>query len=392
MKTRNNFALLICAGYLLTISCSGEDLSTEAPEMPGNVTHDLTKVFQIEELEENLFLNYIRQLEFLSNGNIMILGEPKQLIEINTQGELLSIIGREGRGPGEFSTINRFVITPDDTLHVFDSANARHQIFARNSDEQWILARGKITETQADQKLIIDFPVHVYESDDHAYRALMKNRVGFSDTTTMYHNFIMEADHNLKPSRPVSFLKPVQDAAVYRSNVSVATDSNFRFRRAFYLYNSAKREIIYIKNTSNKITVIDDKGTERNAGHLPFEHYSLNKEIVDDYINSYSNFGYESDRIQLIRSKFLDREPYYVNIFLDESQLWVQLSRKDKAAPDWVITSLTGDIQAVFKGPEDFRPIAVHNGRLYGAKTVDYVHYLTSFEVVERDPLSIRIN
>jgi len=369
--------------FLLVISCQEE--SDFDLEIPTSSTHELQEVVRIvDDPSEIFFHNSVRQIEFLSNGNYIIRGgrNLKYVLEISQDGELVSTIGREGRGPGEFVSIDRILLTPGDSLYVYDQSLARHQLFVK-IDDDWQLNRTMSFERQLDRLFNTDYPLEIFNAsgEKDVYRALMTNFISSSDTTNSFYYYVTDVDKDLVQTGDYDLLKFVQDAAVIRESWGAAADWDNRFRRSFYLFNKQGSEPIYINNWSNEIWTIDQNGRERLAGRLPFEHFPID-ESVNEYIERIADV-YESNRVQLIESKFLDYEPYYRNIYLDNDKLWVRFARENETDPDWAISTISGEIEAMFRNPENFDPLTVHNGRLYGLQYVNDVPNFVSFKLDE---------
>lgn len=366
---------------LSLISCQGED-DVEL-EIPSTITHELQEVFRIVDEPWGIFFhNTVRQVEFLSNGNLIIRGgrSLNNVLEINQDGELVSTIGQEGKGPGEFASIDRILVTPGDSLYIYDESLARHQLFVK-IDGDWQLNRALSLERQSDQAFNIDYPLKIFKtpSDNDDYRALMTNFISSSDTTNSFYYYVTDVDKDLVQIGDIELLKFVQDAAVFRASWGASADWDDRFRRTFYLFNRQGSEPIYINNWSNEIWTIDQNGNEQLVGKLPFEHFPID-ESVNEYIERIADV-YESDRVQLIESKFLDYEPYYRNIYLDNDKLWVRFARENETDPEWAVSTISGEIEAIFKNPENFDPLTVFNGRLYGIQQINDVPNLVSFEL-----------
>lgn len=178
----------LVALLLLFTSCSLESSNPEEVEMPSEPTHQLRSIFKISELDNQHFISYITDIEFLSNGNIIMHNgrNSKHLLELDPNRELQNTIGRSGRGPGEFVTIDRFAVTPDDTLHVFDGDNKKHQVFAKSEAGEWELSRIIQLEVDSEKKFVLDFPLEVYESTENTYHVRYQNRPLFRIPPPVY--------------------------------------------------------------------------------------------------------------------------------------------------------------------------------------------------------------
>jgi len=374
------FILLI---FLSVISC--QEVGDVDLEIPTSSTHELQEVVRIVDDPSGIFFHIsISQIEFLSNGNYIIRGgrNLKNVLEISQDGELVSTIGREGRGPGEFVSIDRILLTPGDSLYIYDQSLARHQLFVK-IDDDWQLNRTLSFERQYDRIFNTDYPLKIFKEPGYndGYRALMTNLFSYSDTTNSFYYYVTDVDEDLVQSGDYDLLKFVQDAAVFRASWGATADWDNRFRRSFYLFNKQGSELIYINNWSNEIWTIDQNGSERLAGRLPFEHFPIDQS-VNEYIDRIADV-YESNRVRLIESKFLDHEPYYRNIYLDNDKLWVRFARENETDTEWAISTISGEIEAMFRNPENFDPLTVHNGRLYGLQYVNDVPNFVSYKLDE---------
>lgn len=372
---------LFLLAALSVISCREED--DVDLEIPTSSTHELQEVVRIVDEPWGVFFNNtVEQIEFLSNGNFIIRGgrNLKNVLEISQDGELVSTIGQEGKGPGEFVSVDRILVTPGDSLYIYDKSHARHQLFV-NIDGDWQLNRALPLELESDQAFNIDYPLKIFNAsgDNDGYRALMTNFISSSDTTNSFYYYVTDVDKDLVQVGDIELLKFVQDAAVFRASWGVATDWDNRFQRAFYLFNSQGSEPVYISNWSNEIWTVDENGNKQLAGSLPFEHFPTD-ESVNEYIKRISEI-YETERVQLIESKFLDYEPYYRNIYLDNDKLWVHFARENETDPEWAISTISGEIEAMFRNPDNFEPLTVHDGKLYGLQHVNDVPNLVSFKL-----------
>lgn len=369
---------------LLLTACSGDRSTTTSPEFPDRATHVLQPVFRTAEPDTGIFIDGVRMLRFLSDGSLLFKNGygATRLLHMSPDGSLRHIIGRAGRGPGEFRHITGVSVTPGDSIFVYDRRNARQQVFARMPGGEWDLARAEPFAPDSDRKLIPEYPLELYPSERHAYLALMQNDISFNDTTSRFYRFIAGVDRNLRLDGGITLLRLAQDAAVYREGAGVSADWDDDYRRGFYFYRPETGDVVYLTNTSNEIRRLTPEGESRVSGRLPFEHRPNDLSEIRTWTENVSD-SYPPERVERIRSRFLDIQPYYLDAFLDGDRLWVHSSRSDSTAPDWAVAGLDGELQAFFHGPESFHPLAVNGGRLYGELTVDEVDYLAAFALRE---------
>jgi len=204
-----------------------------------------------------------------------------------------------------------------------------------------------------------------------------------SDMLDAQYQYVAELDHNIEHKGKVSRLMPVEDLTLYRRNEnSLLTHNNERFFKAFYLYDPYHDEVLYIKNTSNEIIAIDSAGNRHIKGHLPYEQVPLDQEKLERTLENVNYFY--SGMEEIAREKLLPHEPYYWNIVLNNDRLWVNLARSDTSKPNWVITTLDGEVLESFHGPQSISNVSIRDNRMYGSfEDSNEVTYLAGFELLK---------
>lgn len=357
-----------------------------APSPPDTATHQLKNIFRVSRLSDSVTLSRVTDIQFLSGGNLVIdhAANSGRLLELDPSGNLLHIIGGAGREEGRFADISRFVVTPDDSMHVFEEQLTRQQVFARDTSG-WRHKRTLDAERNLSDLFIADYPLAIYPSADQGYRAIFENEFFYSDTTHRFYRFIAETDVDLGYAGDRRLMRPVQDAVVTRTGSDLSVDWSTRFHAAFYRYRPTTGDVLYVTNTSPKIRLLGWDGGVRVSGLLPHEEVPLNRQAVQAYLDRISD-TYPEERKQRIRARYLDHEPYFQQLFLDGNRIWVRLSRSDPEAPEWLVTDLEGNIHTAFRHPDNFEALGVHNGRLYGIQTIDEEPYLAAFEPAPAKP------
>lgn len=377
--------LLIClTAALLLSACGGNTGSDLQPEFPAAATHELKNVFRVSEPDSGLFLNSVQQMRFLSDGNFLFRNgySATRLLEMSPDGSFQGFLGRQGRGPGEFIHLTGVVTDPWDSVYVYDRRNGRQQVFSRRDAGGWQLARVDPFKPDLSRELIPDYPMELFPSDEHAYLGLFRNNISFDDTTTRFYEFVAGVDQNLELTGEIQMLRLAQDAAVYREGAGVSTDWDDEYRRGFYLFRPETSEVVYVTNTSNEIRILRPDGEHRTAGYLPYERRANDLGEINRRLRTLSD-TYDAERVERIRDKYLETEPYYLNMYLDGDRLWIRFSRSDSTAPDWAVTGLDGQVQALFRSPVNFQPLAADRGRLYGVQTLEEVPHLAAFIISE---------
>lgn len=129
--------LSISCLIVLTIGCTGEPQTTESVEdIQFNLEFDL--IHEIEEFPHPNHLFYFPEItavrsygenDFLVTDNWL-----KQILHIDENGELVQKIGREGKGPGEFTNLWTVIPMLDGKIGVSNRGDARSIIFNSEGD------------------------------------------------------------------------------------------------------------------------------------------------------------------------------------------------------------------------------------------------------------------
>lgn len=376
--------LLMVTGGCTPGQDGGDRIAADAP--PDSASHELRNVFRVSRLTDSVSITRVTDIQFLSGGNLVIdhAETSRRLLELDPAGQLIRQIGGAGRGEGQFTEISRFVVTPDDSLHVYDDRLTRRQVFARDASGWWHV-RTSDAERNLSDLFIADHPLSVYPAPGVGYRTLFENEFFYSDTTHRFYRFLSETGYGLNYTGSRQLMRPVQDAVVTRTGQDLKVDWSARFRAAWYCYRPATGEVLYISNTSPDIRLLDWDGGERVTGRLPHEKVPMNRQAVQGYLDRVSG-SYPEERMDRIRSRYLEHEPLFRHIFLDGDRIWVRLTRSDAGAPQWMVTDLGGTVLAAFRQPPDFEAMAVRNGRLYGIQRVDEEPHLAAFELEPAAP------
>lgn len=141
MFKHNKFMLVVLL-CMFNISCSSESGSISSD-------HDPFLEWVIQELPEKIVINehVLQSQPGISPGAKLMLNNKKMVISDNSRsaislfsetGELLDETGRNGRGPGEFETINDIQIGPDGYLYVLDLNLMRVTSFRVNDTFEYL--------------------------------------------------------------------------------------------------------------------------------------------------------------------------------------------------------------------------------------------------------------
>ncbi len=376
---------IVSAITILMVCCtSGGDITRESFNLPDKATCELTELFRISSPTDGAFFSHIRKIHILSDGNLIVQNYPDhQLYELTPVGELVSVIGRQGRGPGEFIQTYISHLTLNDSLHVYDFNNIRHQVLFKNDEGEWEYKRERAFRRKVPDGMREQIPKLVLPGPGSDLYGVFRIFPTSRDTLNGHYAYVSRVDRNVEHMGEVSRLRLEHDLALHRGdNFSLSVHNNRRFYKGFYNFNPETDEVILIHNTSNEIIAIDTSEKETVIGYLPFERFPLDRKKLE---GSLVNVNYHySGMKEIVQDKFLEHEPYYSNVILHQNRLWINLARADSKSPNWIITTLNGEVLKAFRIPENISEVTIHGNRMYGSVlNSDETVYLVGYELKE---------
>lgn len=112
---------------LFLIQCTSEEKNNESKE----ITVSFVEEFTIGTNDEEVILGSPIIVKTNSDGEIFISdAQKKSIMRLSSNGEYISEIGREGKGPGEFTFAPSFDIDSENQIHTLDQSNDRATIFS----------------------------------------------------------------------------------------------------------------------------------------------------------------------------------------------------------------------------------------------------------------------
>jgi hypothetical protein len=384
-NTCKTYTWFLLAWIFLLGGCSRSgDFSAESYRLPGEATLEAEELFRIESPTYEAYFSYIRKIHVLDDGNLVVQNYPDhRLYELTPEGEFVGPIGRQGRGPGEFIETFISFLTFSDSLHVFDFNNSRHQIFTRDESGQWNYARESAFRARGRSGMQVQIPERIEHRADGELFGLFRVHPGSRDTLQAQYVYVSKVDMNIEHAGEMSRMRRASELAIHRGeNNSQSVHNNLRFYNAFYNYLPDRDDVILVENTSNEIVAIDSTDNETVIGYLPYERFPLDGEKLEESLVNVNY--YYSGMEEIVREKLLEHEPYYWNVILHEGRLWVNLARSDSSSPNWIITTLEGEVLEAFRGPEKISEVTISGNRIYGSeKDDDGATYLVGYELKE---------
>lgn len=379
---KNLHYLFICT--FMVVACkTGEKTEVSHADASDVSTINLKKIAAFNEIGA-YYLSGFRDVLITNNGNLLVNDfNMKSIMYLDEDGNLLQQIGREGRGPGEFSAVDRLLLTPEDSLHVFDRNNARQQVFAYSNGE-WTFVREHSRKVEVSEYIRSTFPQFVFYADSELW-GHFRNDVSPSDTTTMYTGWISLIDHNLNSIGYKQLMRPLQEAVVIRERNSVIANTHpIGFRE--FLHSDSEGFLHSIRNDGNALSVFDINGDIRKAMDLPLEKRPLNADQVTEYL-SFMRENYGRDTARLAEEKVLPHQPTVNDFIMDnEGRYWIQTPTTEPAKINWFAFEPDGTTLGRFSAINDSEEgtalfiYAIQNNRIFG---LQYQEFEPSFVVFE---------
>ncbi|MCH8559014.1 MAG: 6-bladed beta-propeller [Balneolia bacterium] len=374
------FVLITIFILLGSGSSSEEDYDVTKPALPEVATLDFVERFRVSDPAENVSFNFIHKIHVLSDGNLVVQNSGDyRLYEFTQDGEFVSEIGSQGRGPGEFLEIWNSMVSPGDTLHVLGD-NMSHKVFARSAGGEWEFIRERTIQFTPQEGLDRQIPEDkiLAGSDGQTYGIFQ----GYDESMGGTYSYVSSISHDIEQTGDVSRPFLIADLIVLNQDDHAFAITNVRFFNAFFSYLPDSDEVILVKNNSNEILFVDASGNETVRGYLPFEQVPLNMDEVNGMVNYYRNEVPGS--ANTLRNQFLEHEPYYWRVLQNDDRLFVHFERSEKDKPDWVITTLDGEVMGSFHIHMYIQHLAVNGNRLFVSTTGDDgTVYLAGFDLVD---------
>lgn len=292
------------------------------------------------------------------NGRVYIIDHVEKNIHVyKPDGELLSEIGREGRGPGEFLDISTIRLH-GDRLMVYDMTLKRIQWFDLETHDVHVVNLNPKELINDQEELILEGITSVMPLENGSIliggvtpEAISRIFAGI-DERTYYRYYVLDENGNLisdelfQTAQKLSHRTGPSRTDIPSSGEGIATVS--------------PEGMIYHANTSQfLIHAIDVKDSTRRSIYYPFENASIDREKL---FESYSD--YKRPRMQ--DAEIGDHWPALHSLLADdENRLWVATITDDQDTHTWWILKDSGELLGRFDWPRSLEIETIRNGSMY---------------------------
>lgn len=346
--------LFILTLFLMAAGCSSErdDLSNWSLK-----NDSLT-------LEEDLFLSgaddyyfgRITAMDVDNKGRMFVAdGSEQEIKMLSFEGELLRVIGQQGKGPGEFRAISDIVVK-NDSIFVLDSRLQRLSVYHLDGNHLYdhsVASKagmpGKLLVPENKKGFVIQYtPSFCHGAGEENMRISvlrLNNRSEVADTL---------------------FDAPCREALVNKSNGAIQVLSKPFGRRPMFAMGTGS-EIYYGWSDSLAATQYNLEGKIISSFSLPHDPIQVTKEDLEDLI------AHRSETFQKeLREGSHDTKPAFEAMLVDqEHKVWFKRSTVNLQEAIWWVVDR--DIREIYttKLPADIKLLQIKNGYAYGRTESD---------------------
>ena len=345
--------LILVAG--LRPGGSAEAMQSRVPELT------LTEVFRIgdEDAADGLLLGRPRDVAVDSRGRLYVADSGWDgLLVFSDSGAPEGVIGRAGKGPGEFETVWSVHIDAQDSVYVWDSSLDRITIFSPDEHEyvhSFTVQYDRMLPGGFVGAIDRGFLIRFFGIPGWGLPASMENLVEVK-LLDWSGAAIMDSVAYL-PRKEMLAL--TTGGALWGRDLPFAPAPHFVLAPDQTLYYGSSSAIRLMR------TAIDGASNEAiEVSHIPV---SISKAERDKIIQEEEERAFK----RMLRDRLPEMKPAFVRIVPDdEGRLWIALSRAEKVTTvEWLVVDSTGTVVARTELPEYVRLYAVREGRAYGRLT-----------------------
>ena len=303
----------------------------------------------------------------LPNGELAVLNSGAfEVLVLDSDGRLVTRIGGEGDGPGEFKRPNSLFLAPPDSFGVFDSGHRRLSVFDRNGvlgREITLESRGegsvgeRLLPLASGDLVVATWPGFGEGSREGPYRPE-------SEYYRISRDGAKQADYGMFPGSEVFANRTAMGGVLFGPTTHAATKGN-----------------LLVVGTSEKteLRVYDPDGTLASLIRWPDSNRTLSEERVDSFMKIALSTVPESAQPQtrdfLSAFPMSEEVPAYGEVLAsEEGFIWVGPPQGPEvtnfeippAAGRWLVFNSDGTLVASIETPEGFEPLSIRGEQVFG--------------------------
>lgn len=331
---------------------------------------------------DNVIVGSIETFTVDQKDRVFIADGDQTTVQVfNPEGEYITSLGRQGRGPKEFRMISphtRMAIHSNQ-LYVSDSKlNFIQRLQVFNLDDLSFDRTIKlIPENQDDYfQLKAMVPEEFYPLTEETFLVAYHLIPSQQRDNKGFIHYVHQDEHGKILSKPVlTQIDLTYLTRTVRGRANYAAIETFPFFEKSLMVASEEDYLYAVNHTSEfKITVYDSKGNQIRSFQHPFDNRPLNRrELIERYDNTMSHLGPGNVAANMIKEadNLPEIWPAIENMLIDDqNRLWISTIVDDLEVYQWwVVDASDGSLLARFEWPRD-KPIEeVKNGYMYTLET-----------------------
>lgn len=295
------------------------------------------------------------------NGRVYIMDRVEENIHVyKPDGELLTKIGREGRGPGEFLDMSTFRLDRD-RLMTYDMNLKRIQWFDLDSHDVEVL-NINLTELKNNQEEVVFGSLMSVMPLGNGNLLIGGFSPGYlrrlsEDERPHIKYYAIDENGNLTSEELFQTVLPESHSTRHNTGL---TSSRRIPSSDEGIVTVSPEGTIYRANTSQfLIHALDVTDATRRSIYYPYEHVPLDREKL---LESYS----DDIRENMQDVDFGDHWPALHTILADdENRIWVATITEDPDTYTWWVLKDSGELLGRFDWPRSLEIETIRNGSIY---------------------------
>lgn len=368
----NKLFLLSLAAVLLLSSCKREVVSEsyfmfDAPSLI--IEHVLT----IEDTPEHQIGDFY-EFSLDSKGRLFIPDQALNKIHVfDDEGNLITTIGREGRGPGEFQRIV-LSISPKDELFALDSQLFRTQQFVEHAGN-WNLAH-----TFEIQREGMSFPLRAVSMGNTSILIEFLTAYSINPDSEKKSPFIrlIQPDGTILIDKVAELQQ--RDVLVVRTPTSVSVrphpfgSEQHVFYKENVIYHAWGGGFDVLRTTVHEGASSTDTLFSHRIPSIPI--------TSTDWQKAFAEFEFEDEFKRVARESEVAHKSKLLGLAVDDlNRIWIKRN-VDEGIPNWAVFSETGILLFMATLPDRFRIMDIRENHIYGI-------YANEFDVSQVQVLRI---
>lgn len=347
----------IVFGLLITVGCAEKGQTSDTAQF------ELTEILRIgdEAQEDTIFFSWITGLDVHADGRIIVADRETAVYAFSDAGHLIRVIGGNGKGPGEFESIDGVSVGPGDSLFVLDSDLGRLSAFEPETHQlAYTVPVAGNSRSEPWELLGVTDAGFLIEYSSAFWAPGSGEGLGLDEERRAIVNLVNKRGAIVKDS-VISL--PDHEKIVNASGGGISVAS-MPFGRT-YSYDVGADGLLY-SGWSDAIDIAMSTANGSTQGTIRRNHEAVpvTQEDIDVYLADVSDFGK-----QMIASADLPKTmPAYETFTVDDQgRVWVKgYSTKDAPTTTWSVLSKEGAVVAEAVLPAIVTLKVIKSDRAYG--------------------------